>query len=39
MMVPSNQIGESILNSWLKPKEIKNQELNNLKRAEEVIKF
>ena len=39
MMVPSNQIGESILNSWLKPKEIKNQELNNLKKAKEVIKF
>ena len=39
MMVPPNQIGESILNSWLKPKEIKNQELNNLKKAKEVIKF
>ena len=39
MLVPSNQIGESILNSWLKPKEIKNQELNNLKKAKEVIKF
>ena len=39
MMVPSNQIGESILNSWLKPKEIKNQELNNLKKAKEVINF
>ncbi len=39
MMVPSNQIGESILNSWLKLKEIKNQELNNLKKAKEVIKF
>jgi len=39
MMVPPNQIGESILNSWLKLKEIKNQELNNLKKAKEVIKF
>ena len=39
MMVPGNQLGESILNSWIKSKEIKMEETINLKKAREVIKF
>ena len=39
MMVPENQLGESILNSWIKSKEIKMEETINLKKAREVIKF
>ena len=39
MMVPENQLGESILNSWIKSKEIKLQEIMNLKKAKEVLKF
>ena len=39
MVVPDNQVGENIINSWLKPFQIKVQEKNNLKKAKEVIKF
>ena len=39
MMVPENQLGESILNPWIKSKEIKLQEIMNLKKAKEVLKF
>ena len=39
MMVPENQLGESILNSWIKSKEINLQEIMNLKKAKEVLKF
>ena len=39
MVVPDNQAGENIINSWLKPFQIKVQEKNNLKKAKEVIKF
>ncbi len=39
MMVPGNQLGESILTTWIKSKEIKMEETINLKKAKEVIKF
>mgnify|MGYP001156701510 FL=1 len=39
MMVPENQLGESILNSWIKSKEIKLQEIMNLKKEKEFLKF
>ena len=39
MVVPDSQVGENIINSWLKPFQIKVQEKNNLKKAKEVIKF
>ncbi len=39
MMVPADQLGESILNSWIKPKEIEIQEKKILRKAKEVIKF
>ena len=39
MMVPADQLGESILNSWIKPKEIEIQEKQILRKAKEVIKF
>ena len=32
MVVPDNQVGENIINSWLKPFQIKVQEKNNLKK-------
>ena len=39
MMVPANQMGESILNTWIKPKKIKLEELRILNKANEVLDF
>lgn len=39
MMVPGNQLGENIINSWLRRGQIKKQENKLQKKAEEVIKF
>ncbi len=39
MMVPGNQIGENIINSWVCRGQIKKQESRLQKKAEEVVKF
>ncbi|WP_457552794.1 ABC transporter ATP-binding protein [Desulfobacula sp.] len=39
MMVPGNQVGENIINAWLRRGQIQKQENNLQKKAEEVIKF
>lgn len=39
MMVPGNQLGENIINTWLRRGQIKKQESKLQKKAEEVIKF
>ena len=39
MMVPPNQIGESILNTWFTPKKIRLEELKILNKANEVLDF
>jgi len=39
MMVPGNQLGENIINSWIRRGQIRKQENNLQKKAEEVIKF
>jgi len=39
MMVPGNQIGENIINSWVRRGQIKKQENKLQKKAEEVVKF
>ena len=39
MMVPPNQIGESILNTWITPKKIRLEETNILNKANEVLNF
>ena len=39
MMVPSNQIGESILNTWITPKKIRLEESKILNKANEVLDF
>ena len=39
MMVPPNQIGESILNTWIKSKKIKLEETKILNKANEVLDF
>jgi len=39
MMVPGNQLGENIINSWFRRRQIQKQENNLQKKAEEVIKF
>ena len=39
MMVPPNQIGESILNTWFTPKKIKIEEKEILNKAREVLDF
>ena len=39
MMVPPNQIGESILNTWITPKKIRLEETNILNKANEVLDF
>ena len=39
MMVPHNQIGESILNTWFTPKKIKIEEKEILNKAKEVLDF
>ena len=39
MMVPGNQLGENIINSWLKRGQIQNQEKKLKKKAEEVLEF
>jgi len=39
MMVPPNQTGESILQSWFSPKKIKLEELNIARKANEVMDF
>jgi len=39
MMVPPNQTGESILQSWLSPKKIKLEEQNIARKANEVMDF
>lgn len=39
MMVPGNQLGENIINSWIRRGQIQKQENKLQKKAEEVIKF
>jgi len=39
MMVPGNQLGENIINSWVRRRQIHRQEKKLQKKAEEVIKF
>ncbi|MGE4569902.1 MAG: ABC transporter ATP-binding protein [Gammaproteobacteria bacterium] len=39
MMVPAGQLGESLVNTWLKRKEIQEEEKELQKKAEEVIDF
>ena len=39
MMVPPNQTGESILNTWFTPKKIKIEEKEILNKAREVLDF
>ena len=39
MMVPPNQAGESLLNTWFKPGRVKAHEEEVLARADEVIRF
>jgi len=39
MMVPPNQIGESIINTWVFPKKILIEELEISKKADEVLDF
>ena len=39
MMVPPNQIGESILNTWITPKKIRLEESKILNKANEVLDF
>jgi len=39
MMVPGNQLGENIINSWLRRGQIQKQENKLQQKAEEVIKF
>ena len=39
MMVPADQLGESLMNTWLKRKKIHVQERELQKKAEEVIDF
>jgi branched-chain amino acid transport system ATP-binding protein len=38
-MVPPNQIGESIINTWVFPKKIQIEELEISKKADEVLDF
>ena len=39
MMVPGNQVGENIINTWLKRGQIKKQEKKIQQKAEEVLQF
>ncbi|MCD4677243.1 MAG: ATP-binding cassette domain-containing protein [Desulfobacula sp.] len=39
MMVPGNQLGENIINAWVRRRQISKQEKKLQKKAEEVIKF
>ena len=39
MMVPGDQIGENILNTWMSRRKIKQQEKTNYEKASEVMKF
>ena len=39
MMVPPNQIGESIINTWFRQKKIEQEEQNILERTNEVLDF
>jgi len=39
MVVPGNQVGENIINSWVRRRQIREQENTLQKKAEEVIKF
>ncbi len=39
MMVPPNQMGERIVNSWIRRRQIKEQEREVRKKAEDVIEF
>jgi branched-chain amino acid transport system ATP-binding protein len=39
MMVPANQLGESLVNTWFKRKQIQEEEDDIQKKAEEVIDF
>ncbi len=39
MMVPGNQLGENIINSWVRRRQIQEQENQLQKKAEEVISF
>ncbi|MFK7901322.1 MAG: ABC transporter ATP-binding protein [Nitratireductor sp.] len=39
MMVPSSQLGEKIINNWLSPKKVREEEEKTRAKADEVIKF
>jgi len=39
MMVPGDQLGENIINSWIRRRQIQEQENKLQKKAEEVVKF
>ena len=39
MMVPPNQTGESILQTWFSPKKIKSEEQNIARKADDVMEF
>ena len=39
MMVPGDQVGESLLNAWLKRSQVRDQETKVREKAEEVIQF
>ncbi len=39
MMVPDNQLGESVVNTWFKRKQIREEEFELQKKAEDVIDF
>ena len=39
MMVPGNQLGENILNSWVRRRQIQEQENRLQKKAEQVLRF
>jgi len=39
MMVPGNQLGENIINSWIRRRKIREQENKLQKKAKEVVKF
>ena len=39
MVVPGNQIGESLISAWLRPGEVQRQEAEVLEKAREVLQF
>ena len=39
MMVPGNQLGESLISTWFQPKRVEKQEAEVLRKANEVLEF